>query len=328
MRTNFYRIDSYETGNHYTKKHVSLSDSWNNAKSRLKRDFEANVLLSELPEISVKSADIAFTAKPTYRFCVTYRISIFAVHTANCFLNKKAGVKRICLSKKPPSRISPIKRKDIPQLQAATKQPLTFDGLILLYLRLKKLSTRVWFGVAPHFAVEILLEILFIDRFICENFLVERKVVPWHSEPLAVLVFKQTSQKTRTWSTVPSDPEQSADQNVECEVSYRFVKLGRQIVLLPCTQHHVLVTAKTQVLLTFKLRKTPKTCHSILVARVVMDILQKQPLYILLVLSVAVLNDRFDYWSAWPSPNAELFQTLYMLSTSNFKIFFQKRSSR
>lgn len=101
--------------------------------------------------------DIAFTAKPSCKLCIISGISLFTKHAANYLLDTGAGVNQICSSMLPPCWTNRIKRQNVRQVQTATKQLLTLDGLILLHLHLGKLSTRIWFGVDPHIAVETLL---------------------------------------------------------------------------------------------------------------------------------------------------------------------------
>lgn len=49
------------------------------------------------------------------------------------------------------------KRDGSQMLRTATEQTLPLDGLILPNLRLNDLNPRVWFGIDPLLAIEILL---------------------------------------------------------------------------------------------------------------------------------------------------------------------------
>lgn len=109
------------------------------------------------------------------------------MYTAHCLLDTGAGINIIRSSLVPTSWFKRIKRDKLPTLQTATKQPLSMDGFILLNLRLGDLNTRIWFGVAPHLALDIFLGTAFIDRFIRSIFPSERKVVPWHSKLVAIM---------------------------------------------------------------------------------------------------------------------------------------------
>lgn len=90
-----------------------------------------------------------------------------------------------------------IEDRSVQQLQTANKLPMFVNELILLHLRLGKLSIGIWFGVAPHLAAKIRLGISFIDCVVRTIFLVERKVAPWHSKPNAIPSRKRTLQNMR-----------------------------------------------------------------------------------------------------------------------------------
>lgn len=116
---------------------------------------------------------------------------------------------------------------------------------MLLHLRLRKLSTRISFRVAPHLAVEIILGTSFTDRLVRGIFSSERKVVPWHPQAVAILVHKRTPQDTHKSSNVSPNPAQGVDHNVCPDTGYDAVRLAKKVVLQPHTQHHVLVSTKS-----------------------------------------------------------------------------------
>lgn len=100
------------------------------------------------------------------------------MRAAHCLLDSEAGSN--------PTRSSVvtifcayrIKRDGPPTLRTATKQPSHLDGLTLLNLLIGNLDTRVWPEIVPQHSVDILLRTAFIDRFIRDIFLSERKAVP------------------------------------------------------------------------------------------------------------------------------------------------------
>lgn len=127
----------------------------------------------------------------------------------------------------PPNITNHIKRKNVLQLQIATKLPQPLDGLILLRIRLGKLSIRTWFGIAPHLTVEILFGISFTDCFIRGIFLVERKVFPWRSQPVAKLVHKRNLQDTRISNNISLNQAQVVDQNLYEDIAYAVVRVAQ-----------------------------------------------------------------------------------------------------
>lgn len=87
--------------------------------------------------------DIAFTAKPTYKLRITFGISPSNMHTTVCLVDAGADVNLISSSMTPPRWTSGIEQQNVPQLQAATNQPLPLDGLLAIRLHLSKLSTHI-----------------------------------------------------------------------------------------------------------------------------------------------------------------------------------------
>lgn len=138
------------------------------------------------------------TAEPTYTLLISYTTTATIMYPANCFLNTKADVKLIY-----PSTLSRewnhcIKRKNLPTICTAAKEPLPLDGLILPPLCLGDLCTRIWFDVALHLTMDILLDTSFIDRFLRGIFPSERKILLWHSQPVAILAQAETSRIKHT----------------------------------------------------------------------------------------------------------------------------------
>lgn len=62
--------------------------------------------------------------------------------------------------------------------------------MILLHFRLGEFCTRVWFGIAPHLAVDNLRGVAITGRYIRRIFPAERKVIPWNYHPVVVVVHK------------------------------------------------------------------------------------------------------------------------------------------
>lgn len=103
------------------------------------------------------SINIAFAEKPRYKLCTFCGITVTAVNIAKYHFDTRTGVNLIRLLMRQLSWTSRNEHKVVPKLQTATEQPLCFGGLILLHHRLEERSTCVWFGVAIHLAVEVLL---------------------------------------------------------------------------------------------------------------------------------------------------------------------------
>lgn len=110
------------------------------------------------------NANIHFAARPTCHFKISYGITATLMRIAHGLFDTGAVVNLIQSSMIPTSWAHHIKRDGLPTLRTATKQLLLLNGLILLHLRIGDLNTRVWFGVAPWLAFDVLLGTAFIDR--------------------------------------------------------------------------------------------------------------------------------------------------------------------
>lgn len=117
--------------------------------------------------------DIALTSRPTYDLCILYGISSTFLYTSVCLLNTEASINLIRSEMILQNWASRVNRTCLPFLCTATKQPLALHGVILLHLCFGDLKTPVWFGVAQHQTVDMLLRTSFIDRFIRGIFLSE-----------------------------------------------------------------------------------------------------------------------------------------------------------
>lgn len=72
-------------------------------------------------------------------------------------------------------------------LRTVTQIFLHMDCLILLQVRFGTSLVRLWFGVVPNLAIDMLLSTSVINHLIQSIFSSEQKVVPWHSHPVAIL---------------------------------------------------------------------------------------------------------------------------------------------
>lgn len=179
---------------------------------------------------------------------LTDAVTVINFRTAIGLLNTGAGVNLVRPSPIPTGRKYHNKRLDLPGLCTATRRTLQLDALIILHLRLGDQCACVWFGVALHLAVDILLQTTFKDQFIHGISPTESKVEPWSSSPVATVARKlwntevkvAESSSTRTW-----EAEQVTDGAEENYV----VRVACQVMLKPSTPQHVLFTTTSSVLL-------------------------------------------------------------------------------
>lgn len=82
-----------------------------------------------------------------------------------------------------------------PDLESATSESAYVPGVITLHVRMGDCRVRVHFGVGRNFAVSVLLAITFIHRFLRAIFPAERKVVPYNSKPVLILILTTPTTK-------------------------------------------------------------------------------------------------------------------------------------
>lgn len=75
-----------------------------------------------------------------------------------------------------------------PPVRATNLEVLSVEGIVPAFLRMGDLRVCPLFRVLDNLAIEVLLRSLFIDRCIRGVFPSDRKIVPWHSPPIAILL--------------------------------------------------------------------------------------------------------------------------------------------
>lgn len=101
---------------------------------------------------------------------------------------------------------------------------------------------RVWFGNVLELAVDMRLCTLFINQFVRGIVPSERKVVPWHSPPNAILSLHQHRKMTLSQKAALTIKKKLTGHVEESPIS---IRTAQQIVLKLYTQHRVLVTIST-----------------------------------------------------------------------------------
>lgn len=116
----------------------------------------------------------------------------------------------------------------------------------------------------------MLLEISFIDRFIRGIYPTERKVVPWHSHPVAILDTTQRAKCNHTTIstvTAPIDKPSTEDDN-----NTYSLRVARKTLLEPHSKHQVLETTIASGIETVELRVVEKTRQKTSTAYGVIDL--------------------------------------------------------
>lgn len=107
-----------------------------------------------------------------------------------------------------------------------------------------------------------------------------KRVVSWHSQPVATLAHAKSFFSTHLGNTVPDNPATAIDQDKQNKIPSDAVRVARHIVLQHYTQHHVLVRTNTNGLLTIEPRGMSIRYHRTLAARGNISIPLRQPFYI------------------------------------------------
>lgn len=157
--------------------------------------------------------DLANMDNPIYKRVVAYGTPVKAMHTAVALLNSGAGANFIHSALISPEWRNNVKKESLPKLQSATRQPPQTRDLVMLHLRLREVFSRVWFGIAPKFAIKLLPGPAFIDRFICNIFPSKRKIVTWYSSPVAIHSNPEPGYSVKSAQGAQENPENKEERS-------------------------------------------------------------------------------------------------------------------
>lgn len=130
------------------------------------RRAPSRVLLAEECVFQVVPTTVALLSQSTFKIVVKGDKKVQHLHRHTCLPDMGAGLNLINKAFLKREWLPNIKKQQLPSQRTATEEPISLDGTILLSIQLSNLSSRVWFGVVPNLAVEILPRTLFIDRYI------------------------------------------------------------------------------------------------------------------------------------------------------------------
>lgn len=205
----------------------------------------------ELP-LDTSTTHVAFSAKPTYKLCFSIGIHTHELAPNKCLLDTATGLNLINANLIHLEWINRVKHTDLPRFRTATKEPIHLQGTILLHHQIGNLNTRVWFSIFPNLAVDLLLGTSFVDRFIRGIFPGERKVEPWHSQPVAIRAsHHKENSETNAPITADNSPKPADTSDAHP------VRLARQMMIPPNTAKTIMVTTTASGLLTIIPRPSP-----------------------------------------------------------------------
>lgn len=221
----------------------------------------------------------ALTSRSKYQLCISYEILTEIIHTAICLLDAGAGIRLVRSEMIRKEWGSCMKRNNHISLRTAMKQPLALASLIYRHICLGSSQTRMWYRVAPHLAVSLLLSSSFIYRFMLGIFPLKWKNVFWHSYTVAMLAYQRLSVAVTT-NLLPLALKQDAMHKRTRDVfTTTIIRAARQIVVLSNTVAQVTVTTAASGLYLRKPRLQCSSRQKTLVVRGIMNEPPSTPFY-------------------------------------------------
>lgn len=207
--------------------------------------------------LDTTSTKVLFCAKRTYKLRVCYGIHVYTLPATERLLD--TGAERNLSQTKfiHQDYMSRNKHKDLSKLLTATMEPVRLHETILLHLRIGDLTARVWSGIVPILAVDVLLGTSFIDLFVRSNFPSERKVVPWYSQLVGILVNSKREARNDHAPILKAPVWQDGAFKQSTEITTHSVHIAKQQVIPPNIAKATLVTTETSCLLTVVPRHLP-----------------------------------------------------------------------
>lgn len=84
-----------------------------------------------------------------------------------------------------------ICQRDISNISSASDAKLRVSGIITLHRQMDESRTRLNFGNISELAVTVRVQTDYVDRFIKSMHPFKRKIVPFHSPPLSILMMHE-----------------------------------------------------------------------------------------------------------------------------------------
>jgi len=242
------------------------------------------------------SSPISLFKKRNYKIGISVGVQASITHPVTCVLDTGAGPNLINKDFLPPSWTDKIRPAQDPGLIAATRQAVSIEGVILLHVRVGELRVRVWFGVVSKLAVPALLGTSFIDSFIRAILPLDRKILPLHSPPVAILDSYTSSAVTLASGALDKEgredkalAEDKETQDLDAFLSSKPtsegdtfcpVRVARSRSIPPMTTARVLVSSSALGLHFLSTHKNLVKNRLALLAQGVMEIVPHKPFYV------------------------------------------------
>lgn len=126
------------------------------------------------------------------------------------------------------------------KFKTSYKQPISSKKVILIHLQKDDLRKNVIFEVVASRAVDLLLETSLIDKYIQKMFPAERRLVPWPSQPICIIVL---AMKTQSPASVADYVDRQLFSPPGADGTERKVVAAKAATLAPLTYPTLLVTS-------------------------------------------------------------------------------------
>lgn len=169
---------------------------------------------------------VSLFQKRNYKVRLTISERVNEMHPRTAVLEIGAGPNLIRKSSLPSTFSNNIRAVKELDLTGASRSNVIFDGVKLIHVRLGDLCFKAWFGVVTRMEVPLLLGTRFMDRFVKIIYLQERKIVPFHSHPVAIVDSLERSEKNPALTV-------EGVANGEREGRHHIVRVAKGIQIYP-----------------------------------------------------------------------------------------------
>lgn len=164
------------------------------------------------------------------------------------------------------------------QLRMAICKAVNIEGIVPLPIRTSNLHLHAWFGTVEDLAVDVLLGMSFIERCVRGILPTERKIVSWHSSPVAIILTKTAIDYLHSEYAVFNVNTNSLDDASSDELN--LCRVARQVTLPANTHVAVFVSCQGFGVMNIEIQGYLVECRCSMTAQVLMEILPGRPFYV------------------------------------------------
>lgn len=156
--------------------------------------------------------------KMKYKVSISVSLMDNKMHPVNSTFDTAAGPKLVREGLLEAEWLKAVQANNRPPLRNVINQKISVVETIHLLVRMGDSRVRVRLGVVRNLAVPVLLETSFIDMFVKGIFSPERRVVPYNSKEVLVLVINDLPQEHNNNYNNAQDMMNSKEEHAPCLV--------------------------------------------------------------------------------------------------------------